>query len=313
MYDLIIVGGSAAGVAAAIYAARRRLHFLLISHDIGGEVASSGEIENYPGYVHTDGLEMTKKYEDQLAHNEVPMEIGSDVLAVAPIAEFDKNRDGEKIIAVKINQLSGQEKILEARAVIVASGIKPRHLGVSGETELYHHGVTYCTVCDGPLFKNKITATVGTGNSALESALMMSQIAKKVFVLTKYPSFKGEQVLIDKVESSPNVEILREAITTRVIGENAVSGLEYKNKTGAVMTLDAQGVMVHIGQTPNSGFIQVGKDSNGQIIVDKLCRTNVPGIFAAGDVTDVPYKQIAIASGQGVIAALAAIEYINRN
>ena len=216
----------------------------------------------------------------------------------------------------------GKERLYKTKTVIVGSGIHPRQLGVPGESALKGKGVPSCTVCDGPLYKGKITATIGAGNSALESALMMSEIAKKVYVLTKYPNTKetnggfppGENILIDKVKSLPNVEIIYNADTKEIIGDAVVSGLRYEESaTKKIHELLVQGVMVHIGVIPNSDFISsVKKNPLKEIEIDTLGKTSVPGIFAAGDVTNVPYKQIAIAAGQGVTSALSAIDYINR-
>ncbi len=175
-------------------------------------------------------------------------------------------------------------------------------------------GVTYCTVCDGPLYKGKVTATIGAGNSALESALMMNEIAQKVYLVNIYDKFyKGDAVLVEKVQAAERVEIITEAETTRILGKDSVEGIEYRDKkTGERKTIAVQGVMVHIGMVPNSDIVDVEKNSYGEIVIDKACRTSEEGIFAAGDVTDVPYKQLAIAAGTGVCAALSMVEYVNR-
>lgn len=303
MFDLLIIGGSIAGTTAAVYAARRKLNFKLISSDLGGEVALSGEIENWPGISHTDGFTLAEQLKSQLAYNQVPIDEGF------AVQKLERWQNHWRATAVS---LSGETRTYEAVAVIVATGVKPRHLGVPSESELYHHGVTYCTVCDGPLFKGKITATIGGGNSALESGLMMAGIATHVFVINKNPAFKGEQILIDKLSKTPNVEIIYSAKTQKIEGEKHVTGVTFMDASGASRTVEVQGVMVHIGNTPNSGFMECGKDSLQQIVVDSLCKTDQPGLFAAGDVTNTPYKQIVVAAGMGCTAALAAIEYINR-
>ncbi len=303
MLDLVIIGGSIAGSTAAVYASRRKLNFKLVTGDIGGEVALSGEVENWPLINHTTGFEMAQMMDAQLKFNEVPVDEGflvSEIIA------------NGKTWIVKAESLSGENRAYETRAIIIASGVKPKHLGVPGENELYHHGVTYCTVCDGPLFKNKITTTIGGGNSALESALMMASIAKQVFVINKNDKFKGEQILIDKLSRVPNVEIIYNAKTTRIEGDGAVNGVSMTLADGSTRTVESHGVMIHIGNNPNSIFAPVEKDATGQILVDALCRTNIAGIYAAGDVTNTPYKQIVVAAGMGCTAALAAIEYINR-
>lgn len=303
MFDLIIIGGSIAGTTAAVYAARRKLNFKMVTGDIGGEVALSGTVENWPTVNETTGFELAQKLGEQLKFNNVPVDEGFFVSEIVPSG---------KTWIVKAKSLSGEDVTYETRAIILASGVKPKHLGVTGEDGLLHRGVTYCTVCDGPLYKNKITTTIGGGNSALESALMMASIASKVFVINKNDKFKGEQILIDKLTKTPNVEIIYNAKTTAIEGEGSVSGVTYTLPDGSSHTIATQGVMIHIGNNPNSGFAPVEKDKFGQILVDPLCRTNLPGIYAAGDVSNTPYKQIVVAAGMGCTAALAAIEYINR-
>lgn len=302
--DLIIIGGAAAGVTAAIYAARRKLNFLIVSGDIGGEVLLCGEVENYPGILKTNGVDMTKRYKEQLDHYNVQQELETWVKAI-------KKEDN---IITLIAEKNGETLTYRTKSVIITTGVKPRHLEVPGEEEFYQKGVTYCTVCDGPLFKGKTTATIGTGNSALESALMMSEIAEKHYVLLKYEDFKGETIMADKLRTKNNVEIIPQAITSAITGDGMVNGLDYTDKDGNTKHLDVQGVFVHIGMNPQSEFetnIEIKKDPSGKIIVDQRCHTNIPGVFAAGDVTNIPFQQIVIASGQGATAALAAIEYIN--
>jgi len=311
MYDLIIIGGSAAASSAAIYAARRKLNFKIVTLDTGGEVALSGEVGNWPGIISIQGFELAKKFNEHVKSYGV---------------EIDDGWKVEKITSVKKHYLltaangAGETKEIETKSVIIATGIHPRRLGVPGEKELDRKGITYCTVCDGPLFKNKTTVTVGSGNSALESALMMAGIAKKVYVLSKFPNTpeqnggfpKGENILIEKLKALPNVEIIYEAVTTAITGTDRVAAIKYKTGKDQEQELAAEGVMVHIGQIPNSQFAdKVKKNKMGEIMIDEKCRTSMRGIFAAGDVTDVAYKQIGIAAGQGIIAALATIEYIN--
>lgn len=311
MYDLIIIGGSAAASSAAIYCARRKLNFKIVTVDTGGEVALSGEVANWPGILSIQGFELAKKFNEHVKSYGVEIEEGWKVEKITPVKKH--------YVLTAVNG-GGESKEIETKSVIIATGIHPRHLAVPGEKELYQKGVTYCTVCDGPLFKNKTTVTVGSGNSALESVLMMAGIAKKVYLLSKFANTpeqnggfpKGENILIEKVKSLPNVEIIYEAVTTAMTGDSRVSGIKYKAGKGAEQELAVDGVMVHIGQIPNSQFAdKVKKNKTGEIMVDEKCRTSMRGIFAAGDVTDVAYKQIGIAAGQGIIAGLAAIEYIN--
>ena len=312
MYDLVIIGAAAAGSSAAIYGARRNLNLIMVSKDAGGEVALSGEVNNWPGAIATNGFKLAQDFTEHVKSYNVPMDLGFEVTKITP----EKN-----YYLVNAKNFGGVEKTYQTKTVIIASGIHPRLLGLPGEADLRGKGVTYCTVCDGPLYRGKITATVGAGNAALESALMMSGIAQKVYLITKYPNTpetkggfpRGEDILIDKVKQLPNIEIIYSAESKEFIVDKVITGLKYLDKTNNTeKTLAVQGVMVHVGNTPNSQFIDLKKDPGNQIEVDLKCRTNLPGIFAAGDVTNVPYKQIVISAGQGVIAALSAIEYINK-
>lgn len=313
MLDLVIIGAAAAGCSAAVYAARRNLNFVIISKDIGGEVALSGEVENWPGQIHTTGIQLAEDFHKHVKSYNVKIEEGKEVI------EIRQEKNHHVVVA---KDYTGTETTYETKTVLVASGIHPRMLGIPGEAELKGRGVTYCTVCDGPLYKGKTTVTIGAGNAGLESALMMSTIAEKVYLLTKYPNSpevkggfpKGEDILIEKVKKLPNVEIIYNANTKKILGEKSVSEILYEDvQTKEEKEIAVHGVMVHIGMIPNSSFVkQLEQNPAGEIKVNRLGATNITGIFAAGDVTDIPYKQISIAAGQGVTAVLAAIDYINR-
>lgn len=312
LLDLVIIGAAAAGCAAAVYAARRNLKFAVVTKDIGGEVALSGEVENWPGIIHTTGFELAQQFYKHMESYGIKADVGYSVTSI--------EKEGNYFI-VKTEDYSKKEKLFYTKTVIIGSGIHPRELGIPGEKELRGKGVTYCTVCDGPLYRNKITTTIGAGNAALESALMMTELATKVYCITKFPNTKetnggfpkGENILIDKLKKASNVEIIYGAITTEILGTENVTGVSYTDSTGSKQTIETNGVMVHIGNIPNSTFAPiVDRTPLGEIIVDLTCATSVPGIFAAGDVTTVPYKQIVIAAGQGVTAALSAIAYINK-
>lgn len=302
-YDLIIIGGSAAGVSAAVYAARRKLNFTVLTVDIGGEVLTSGEIENYVGFPKTDGVALAEQFRKQLEYNAVRVQENTTVDQIA--------RQSNQF------RLSGTTLAGPAEwstdSVIIATGAHPRLLNVPGEKEFRGKGVTYCTTCDGPLFKGKTVATIGGGNSALESALMLAELAQHVTVLNKNETFKGDQVLVERVFNHPNITVIPNALTRAIIGPNAVTGITYTDRTtDQERSLEVQGVFIHVGSIPNSTMLDfAAKSPNGSIKIDSLARTNVPGLFAAGDVTDGPFRQIAIAAGQGATAALSAISYLN--
>lgn len=320
-YDLIIIGGSAAATAAGIYAARRKLSFKIITKEFGGEVATSGEIDNYPGVPDTDGIALSGAFRKHLEKYGVEIEEGVEVADISKQGDLfciSAKKDGQPKAAgdkLKAHMQDGQKCDYEAKAVIVTTGVHPRELNVPGEKEFRGRGVTYCTTCDGPLFAGKITATIGGGNSALESAIMMAGIASKVYVINKNPGFKGDAILVDKVTKDPKTTVVYEAGTKEIVGDKGkfVTGLKYQDKEGKTKELNVDGILVHIGMVPNSELVkQIEKNDFGEVKVDKFCKTNIPGLFAAGDVTDVPFKQIGIAVGQGITAVLSAIDYINK-
>ncbi|MDP3731186.1 MAG: FAD-dependent oxidoreductase [bacterium] len=330
IYDLIIIGGSAAATAAGIYAARRNLNFKIITKDFGGEVATSGEIGNWPGINQTDGLTLSQQFKDHLKFYHVEPEEGIEVEKITKqdggLFCITAKQDGETMASDKLPD--GDPVALKcdylAKAVILTTGVHPRELNIPGEKEFRNKGVSYCTVCDGPLFSGKITAVIGGGNSALEAGLMLADISPKVYVINKNPQFKGEQVLIDKLNTKKNVEVIYNAKTMQIFGEQFVFGLKYVQQAneGSVVPnehegeqeLKTEGIFVHIGMVPNSSLAPEGTEKNnfGEIIVNKNCETNIPGLYAAGDVTDVPHKQIVIAAGQGTIALLSAVNYLDR-
>lgn len=306
MHDLIVLGGSAAGITAAIYAARRKVNLKLITEDFGGEIALTADVENFPGFNSISGRELAQKMKEQLVYNNVEIEEGYRA------NKIEKINNGFKVF---YKNLSNEEKNLESKTVIIATGAHPKHLGVPGEDEFYHRGLTYCALCDAPLFKNKTVAVVGGGNTAIGSALMLSEFTVKTYIVSTNPQLRGENVLLEKIAKNSKIEVINNAQTLRILGERLVNGLEYNDQTsGAVKKLDLQGVFVSIGYSPNSEFVDlVEKNERGEIVVFERGTTSLPGIFAAGDVTNGYFKQYVIAAGQGATAALGAIEYLNKN
>jgi len=302
IFDLIIIGGSAAATSAGIYAARRNLNFKIITKEFGGEVATSGEIGNWPGISKTDGVALAAQFKKHLKSYGVEPEEGveAEKIVVQP--------DGSFLVESK----AGNYK---AKTIIITTGVHPRELGVPGEKEFRNKGVSYCTVCDGPLFAGKTVATVGGGNSVLESALMLSDIAKKVYVINKNPQFKGDRILIDNLAQKENVQIIYNVLAKEIVGSEFVSGLKYKPEDSPQeLEIKVDGVFVHVGMVPNSGLVpeNVEKNQFGEIVVNQNCETNITGLYAAGDVTNVPFKQIVVAAGQGCVATLSAVNYLNR-
>jgi thioredoxin-disulfide reductase len=305
MLDLIIIGASAAGCSAAIYAARAELNLKVISMDWGGEVSKSGEVLNYPGIISTTGIELAKKFKDHMDAN------GVDFESPVEVTNIEKQADNHFQVMAK----KGSENIIfTSKSVIIATGVHPKSLHVPGEEEFKNKGVSYCTVCDGPLYRNKEVVIVGSGNSAMEAALMMVNISSKVTLVNKRDEFRGEAVYIKKILADSRINIIWNAQTIEILGDQNVSGIKYIDKdTNETKEVKAQGIFIHIGLKPNSDFInEVDKNHSGEILVDSIGQTNIEGLFAAGDITNVAYKQIVISAGMGSIAALSVINYLNK-
>jgi thioredoxin-disulfide reductase len=302
IYDSIIIGASAAGISSAIYLKRRGINFLILAKDIGGEMALSGTVDNYPGIPKTTGLELTKKFKEHLESYGIEV-INEEVI------KLYKNND---LFVISTNK----NNTYYSKTVIIATGSKPKKLNIPGEEEFYHKGVSYCSVCDMPLFKDKVVAIIGGGNSALEAGLMAADICKYAYIINKNPSFKGDKVLIEQLERKENIKIIYNALTQEIYGDKFVKGIKYLDiVSNTIQDINVDGVFIHIGMKPNSEFIPDSwnvKNTYGEIIINKLCETNVTGLFAGGDVTDIPFKQIGIAVGHGIICALSTVNYLNK-
>ena len=301
MYDLMIIGGGPAGLAATVYAARKQLKTLLISGDIGGQINTTMGIENYLGYQFVEGPELIDKFQTQVDQYPVDQKIGQKV------SRLEKVEGGFEAITD-----SGDR--YQSKAVVFATGKKPRKLNVPGEAELAGRGVTYCATCDGPIFAGQRVAVVGGGNSALEAVLDMLKIAEHVDLVSLTP-LTGDPVLIDKFNDAKNLTVYREYQTEKIEGKELVEGMQIKElKTGDGKRLDVTGIFIEIGLEPNaeavSGLVKLNQW--GEVPVNTSCETEVPGLYAAGDVTDVPEKQIVVAAGEGAKATLQAHRYLQR-
>lgn len=297
-FDSVIIGGGPAGVSAAIYSARKGLKTAIIAEKFGGQVQDTKGIENLISIPYTEGPELAAKLVGHMAEY--------------PIEKLEYRRVQEiKNGQLKTIHLDSGEK-LSTRSIIVATGAKWRELGVPGEREYRGRGVAFCPHCDGPYYKNKDIAVVGGGNSGVEAAIDLAGIVKSVTLIEFAPELKADQVLVKKLKSLSNIKIITNARTAEIKGdEEKVTGLIYEDRAnGELKSIDLAGVFVQIGLVPNSAFIKelVETTRFGEIIIDEKGRTNIPGIFAAGDVTTVPYKQIVIAMGEGAKAALSAFE-----
>lgn len=299
MYDLIIIGAGPAGITASVYSARKKINFLVITKDIGGQAAWSGDIENYTGYQFITGPELASKFEEHMLRYSISLKEGEAVNEV---------KRAEDRIVVKTDK--GQ---YESKTIIIASGKRSRELAVPGEKEFKNKGLTYCATCDAPLFAGKDVAVIGGGNSALDAALQLMNISRRVYLVNIVPHLTGDPVMIEKAEGSSVVSIMNNTRVLEIFGAKLVSGIKVRSE-GRERTLSVEGVFVEIGLIPNSYLApDVAKNSLGEIKVDYYNQTNIPGIFAAGDVTDVPEKQIVIAAGEGSKASLAAFRYLNQH
>lgn len=298
MLDLLIVGGGPAGITAAIYAARKGLDFVLLSRDLGGQAALSADVENYTGYQFITGPDLVSKFEEHLKQFNIRFHVRENVKQVS-----------RKEAAFNVESDKGS---YEARTVIIASGRRPRWLGIPGEKQFMNKGVSYCATCDGPLFRSKTVAIVGGGNSALDACLQMIPIAKKIYLVNINPELDGDEVMRRKVQGSPKVEVLNNTSSRQITGEMFVKALKVESQ-GKERELAVEGIFVEIGSVPNSEMAAIaGKNSYGEIIVDHLNQTDVPGLFAAGDVTNVPEKQIIVAAGEGAKALLGVFRYLSQ-
>ena len=305
-YEVLIVGGGPAGAAAAIYAARKGIRTGVVAERFGGQVNDTMEIANYPGVPETNGPAYAAALEQHVRNYEV------DIMNTQRVAELVPAAETGGLITVKLDNGG----TLQSRTVILATGARWRNVNVPGEQEYKTKGVAYCPHCDGPLFKGKDVAVIGGGNSGVEAAIDLAGVVAHVTLLEFAPELKADAVLQRKVRSLENVDIVLNAQTTEVNGDGKkVTGLSFKDRTNdELRQLQLEGIFVQIGLLPNTPWLKGVVDLTpfGEIKVDSHGRTNVPGVFAAGDCTDVPYKQIVIAAGEGAKAALSAFDYLIR-
>jgi alkyl hydroperoxide reductase subunit F len=307
LYDVLIVGGGPAGAAAAVYAARKGIRTGLVAERFGGQVMDTLGIENYPSVLATEGPIYGAALEQQVKHYDV---------------DLIKNQRAHKLVVganhgdyIGVELASGAT--LQTRTLILATGARWRDINVPGEKEYRTKGVTYCPHCDGPLFKGKRVAVVGGGNSGVEAAIDLAGVVGHVTLVEFLDELKADAVLQRKLKSLKNVEIITSARTTEVLGDGKkVVGLSYENrKTGEQHKLELDGIFVQIGLLPNTEWLKGSIDLSkfGEIVIDAKGHTSIPGVFAAGDATTVPFKQIVIAAGDGAKAALSAFDHLIRS
>ncbi|MDR2881659.1 MAG: alkyl hydroperoxide reductase subunit F [Azoarcus sp.] len=304
-FDVLVVGGGPAGSAAAIYAARKGIRTGIVAERFGGQVLDTLAIENFISVKETEGPKLAAALEEHVRHYDV------DVMSHQKVASFTSAAQSGALIEVQLE--SGA--VLKARSVILATGARWREMNVPGEREFRGKGVAYCPHCDGPLFKGKRVAVIGGGNSGVEAAIDLAGIVAHVTLLEFDTKLRADLVLQEKLTSLPNVTIITNAQTTQVTGTDKVNGLVYQDReSGKSHRLDLEGIFVQIGLLPNTDYVRevVNVTRTGEIEIDSRGQTSAHGIFAAGDCTTVPYKQIIIAMGEGAKASLSAFEYLIR-
>ncbi|MFQ3193209.1 MAG: alkyl hydroperoxide reductase subunit F [Colwellia sp.] len=307
LQDVTVIGAGPAGVAAAIYAARKGLNVTIIADRFGGQVKDTVGIENLISVSKTTGTQLTGNMQAHLNDYEITTK------EFVRVEKIEKGQPESK--APKKLHLSSGE-VIESKTVIIATGAKWRELGIPGEKENIGSGVAYCPHCDGPFFKGKDVAVVGGGNSGIEAALDLASMVNHVTVFEFLPGLKADNILVEKAEAHKKITIIKNVATKEVIAENGkVVALAYEDRaTGEMKQQSLSGIFIQIGLLPNSDFLQgvVECTKYGEVIIDEKCHTSEPGIFAAGDVSTVPYKQIVIAMGEGAKASLSAFDYLIR-
>jgi len=298
-WDTIIVGAGIAGLSAALYASRQRLKTLVLSKDIGGQLTLTELIENYPGIDATSGLSLARKVESQAK------KFGAKLVYDEEVVGIERVQDG-----FIVKGILGEYK---GTTVILAFGKTPRELNVPGEKELKGKGVSYCAICDAAFFKDQPAVIVGEGEPGLEAIELLSKYAKPAYYVSRSRTLVGEDSIIKEVMQRPNVKFYLGYEVVRIIGNNKVEGIVVRNlESKEEITLGVNGVIIEMGYVLKTDFLKgiVKLNEKGEIVVDREGRTNVEGIFAAGDVTDSKYKQAVVAAAEGVIAALSAYNYI---
>ena len=300
IYDILIIGAGPAGLTAGVYCARKLLKTVIVSENIGGQAIESWAIENYMGYRMITGDDLMRKFEEQAREHHIRLELDRILLL---------DRSGNEFIANTATGLA-----LRARAVILAQGKRPRTLGLEGEDRYLGRGLSVCATCDGPLFRDKVVGVVGSGNSAVQTALEMSRIAKEVHLIVR-STLKCDETYVRKFEEMKNIIAHKNSVVTSLHGNNVLTGITIKEQSTEKETeISLDGIFLQIGWIPNTDFLEGLVDMNDQqeVMIDIDCKTSVPGLFAAGDVTNIRTKQIITAAGEGAKAALSAYEYLTK-
>lgn len=313
-WDIIIVGAGAAGLTAAIYTCRKKLNTLVISVDIGGQTILTNHIENYPGFFketpdYPSGPKLMQIFEEQAKHFGAEIIMGK----VTKIEKLLDNPAPENPYKFAVELSNGER--YEGRVVLLTYGKVPRELGIPGEKKFIGRGVSTCATCDAPLFRKKNVAVIGGGNSAVEAAELLTKFANKVYLVHRRDQFRADEITVDKVKASPKVEFILNSVPAEIKGEKFVKGLVVQNvNTQEKRELAVDGVFVEIGYVVVTDFVKDYVEINkaNEIVVNENCETRTPGLFSAGDLTNIPFKQTITSAGQGAIAGLSAYNYLMR-
>jgi len=300
-FDVLVVGGGPAGASAAIYAARKGIRTGIVAERFGGQIMDTLGIENFIGTKYTEGPKLAASLEEHVKEYDID------------VMNLQRAKRLEKKDLIEIELENGA--VLKSKTVILSTGARWRNVGVPGEAEFKNKGVAYCPHCDGPLFAGKDVAVIGGGNSGIEAAIDLAGIVKHVTVLEFLPELKADSVLQERLYSLPNVTVIKNAQTKEITGTDKVNGISYMDReTEETHHVELQGVFVQIGLVPNTDWLGESIERvRGEIVVDSRGTTSIPGVFAAGDCTNTPYKQIIISMGSGATAALGAFDYLIRN
>lgn len=299
MYDVIIVGAGAAGLTAAIYTCRKKLKTLIVSIDVGGQTNLTSHIENYPGTGAMHGIELMRKFQNEA------IGFGAELI-MGKVNKVDKIDN-----SFRIGLANGEA--YESKALILAYGKVPKSLGIEGEEKFMGRGVSTCVTCDLPLYKNRDVAVIGGGNSAVEGALESATIARKVYLVHRRDTFRADEITVQKLKNNNQIEIVLNSVPLKVIGDKNVEGIEVENiVTKEKKEISVDGIFIEIGYIVDTSFVQhlVKVNEKKEIIVDDRGNTSCTGIFAAGDITPVPFKQTVVAAGDGSKAALECYRWL---
>jgi thioredoxin-disulfide reductase len=305
MYDLIIIGAGPAGLSAAIYSVRKNLKTLILTEDLGGQITEAHLVENYLGIPEISGTDLIEKFRTHAKKFNIEIKEGVEIKEI-------KQQNSVSFI------ITTDQGIFSSKTIIATTGKAYRELNVPGAKEFKGKGITYCATCDAPLFKNKTVAVIGAGDAGQDAVWQLTQYASKVYLLNKYPEMKGSNIQMqEKIKSNEKVEVFNNCEPLEVKGEKFVKSLVFKhNGLGEIKEVAVNGIFVEIGSVPASDFLNglVKINEKEEIIIDHTTNaTSQPGIFAAGDVTDVPYKQMIVAAGEGAKAALSVYNYLKNS